>query len=302
MLEVDMATRELRSITGKHAPLDQIAKGLNFSEGPAWNSQTGEFFYTDIVGNAIWKWKEGEGHHVVMKPSRFANGLTFDKVGRLLVAGWGGRTVWRVELDGSHTTLVSRYRGMKLNSPNDIVVRSDGLVYFTDSFGALCNVGMGFEDVQRYMDFAGVFSVTPDGKRLRLVIPNMVYPNGLCFSPDEGLLYVNDSRLGLINVYSVRDDGTVGKGRVFYTAVGNESGIPDGMKCDVEGNVYCTGPGGIHIIAPNGKLLGRLRIPDHTTNIGWGDKGWHSLYITTYHGVYRTRLRTAGIPVGSGFR
>ncbi len=293
-----MVTPGLGRITGRHAPFDQIAKGLNFSEGPAWNWRTGEFFYTDIVGDAIWKWKEGDGHRLVMKPSRFANGMTFDAHGRLVVAGWGGRTVWRMEHDGSHTTLAADFRSQKLNSPNDVVVRSDGLIYFTDSFGALCNVGMGYEDVQRYLDFAGVFSVTPDGGRLRLVIPDMVYPNGLCFSPEEKLLYVNDSRLGLINVYSVRSDGTVGKGRVFYRAVGTETGIPDGMKCDVEGNVYCTGPGGIHVVAPDGKLLGRLRIPDHTTNLAWGDSDWRSLYVTTYHGVYRTRLRAAGVRVG----
>jgi len=292
-----MATPELERLVGKHAPFDQIAQGLRFSEGPAWDRCTGEFYYTDIVGDAIWKWKPGTGHRIVMQPSRYANGLTFDREGRLLVAGWGGRTVWRVEDDGSHTTLAATYEGKKLNSPNDIIVRSDGLIYFTDSFGSLCNVGMGFEDVQRYLDIAGVFSVTPEGKKLTLVIPDVFYPNGLCFSPDEKLLYVNDSRHALINVYPVRRDGTIAKGRLFYQVVGSETGIPDGMKCDVEGNVYCTGPGGIHVITPDGKLLGRLRIPDHTTNLGWGDDDWRSLYITTYHGVYRTRLRVAGVPV-----
>ena len=297
MLEIDMATPQLGRLAGRHAPFDQIARGLNFSEGPAWNRRTGEFFYTDIVGDAIWKWKRGTGHQLVMKPSRFANGLTFDQDGRLLVAGWGGRTVWRMEHDGSMTTLAAEWRGKKLNSPNDIIVRSDGLIYFTDSFGALCNVGMGFEDVQRYLDFAGVFCVTPNGKRLSVAIPDVFYPNGLCFSPDEKLLYVNDSRFGLINVYPVQRDGTIGKGRLFYKAVGPETGIPDGMKCDTEGNVYCTGPGGIHVVRADGKLLGRIRIPDHTTNLGWGGKDWTELFITTYHGVYRTQLKVPGIPV-----
>lgn len=297
MLEVDMSTAELDRLTGKTPPFDQIAHGLQFAEGPAWNRRTAEFFYTDIVGDTIWKWKGGIGHAVVMRPSRYANGLTFDQQGRLLVAGWGGRTVWRMELDGSMRTLASQYGGKKLNSPNDIIVRSDGLIYFTDSFGALSNVGMGFEDVQRYMDIAGVFCVTPDGEELRLVIPDVFYPNGLCFSPDEGAFYVNDSRLGLINVYDVIADGSITNGRLFYKAVGHEPGIPDGMKCDTEGNIYCTGPGGIHVVGPSGKLLGRFRIPDHTTNLGWGGADSRDLYITTYHSVFRTRLRVAGVPV-----
>lgn len=297
MLEIDMATPALKRMVGPHAPFDQIARGLQFSEGPAWDHRTRTFFYTDIVADTISKWKPGVGHEVVMKPSNFANGLTFDQEGRLLVAGWGARTVWRMEHDGSITTLAAHYQGKKLNSPNDVIVRSDGLIYFTDSFGGLSNVGMGFEDVQRYMDFAGVFSIAPDGTKLRIAVRDVFYPNGLCFSPDEKLLYINDSRLGLINVYDMRRDGTVGKGRHFYQMVGTETGIPDGMKCDVDGNVYCTGPGGIHVVAPGGKLLGRLRIPDHTTNLGWGDDDWRSLYITTYHGVYRTRLRVAGVPV-----
>lgn len=295
MLEIDMATPELRRLIGRHPALDQIARNLSFSEGPAWDRRTGDFYYTDIVGDTIWKWKEGVGHEVVMRPSRFANGLTFDPDGRMIVAGWGGRTVWRIEHDGRHTTLAAGYKGRKLNSPNDVVVRSDGLVYFTDSFGGLCNVGMGFEDVQRYLDFSGVYCVGSDGRALRVAVSDVFYPNGLCFSPNEKLLYVNDSRLGIINVYPMRRDGTAGKGRLFYRAVGRETGIPDGMKCDVEGNVYCTGPGGIHVIAPDGKLLGRLRMSDHTTNLGWGGDDWRSLFITTYHGVYRARLRVAGV-------
>ncbi len=297
MLEIDMATPALRRIVGAHAPFDQIAHGLNFSEGPAWDRRTGQFYYTDIVRDSIWKWSPGAGHECVMKPSRYANGLTFDPQGRLLVAGWGGRNVWRMEHDGSMTTLAAEYRGQKLNSPNDIIARSDGLIYFTDSFGALCNVAMGFEDVQRYLDFSGVFSIRPDGSKLAVAIPDVFYPNGLCFSPDEKLLYVNDSRFGLINVYPVRRDGSIGRGWLFYKAVGLETGIPDGMKCDSEGNVYCTGPGGIHVIAPDGRLLGRLRIPDHTTNLGWGGDDWTVLFITTYHGVYRTRLKVPGVAV-----
>jgi gluconolactonase len=205
--------------------------------------------------------------------------------------------VWRVEPDGKVTTLASHYQGKRINSPNDIVVRSDGAIYFTDSPGALYNVGMASEDLQQYLDFQGVFRISPDGAKLDAVITDTVYPNGLAFTPDESVLYVNDTRLGEIRAYDMRPDGSCGPMRLFHKLAGSEPGIADGMKVDREGNVYCTGPGGIHVIAPDGKLLGRIRIPDHCTNIAWGDADWRSLYITTYGSVFRTRVNEPGVPV-----
>ncbi len=295
-----MATPALRRLTGARPPLDQIAHGLRFSEGPVWDARNRQFFYTDIVNDTIWKWQPGIGSSVVMCPTGKANGMTFDHDGRLLVAGWGSRRVWRIEHDGNCKTLCSHYKGQKLNSPNDIVVTAAGSIYFTDSFGGLCNPEMGCEDVQRYLDFAGVFRIDAKTGATTLVVPDMTYPNGLAFSPDEKRLYVNDSRDHLINVYDVRENGSLSGARLFCRMTGAEQGIADGMKVDCEGNVYCTGPGGIHVISPQGKLLGRLRIPDHTTNLAWGDDDWCSLYITTYLGVYRTRLKTPGVPVGAG--
>jgi gluconolactonase len=236
------------------------------------------------------------GQKALIHPSSHANGLTFDREGRLLVAGWSARTIWRVEKDGSFTTIASRYDGKKFNSPNDIVVRSDGRVYWTDSAGGLVIPGMIGEDMQRQLDIQGVFCLEPSGE-VRLTIADSNYPNGLCFSPDEKLLYVNETRLGIIRVFDVNVDGGVGPGRLFHTLAGTEPGVADGMKVDVEGNVYCTGPGGIHIIDKNGKLLGRLRIAGHCTNLAWGDDDWRSLYVTTYHSVFRTRLGIPGVPV-----
>jgi len=262
-----------------------------------WDKRTGQLYWVNIVGNTIWKWKPGVGREVVLPPSGHANGMTFDKEGRLTVAGWCSRTIYRFEHDGTITTIASKYQDKKFNSPNDIVVRSDGSTYWTDSAGGLVIPGMVAQDVQRYLDMMGVFRLTPDGKEVQLVIADCTYPNGLAFSPDEKILYVNDTRLALIRAFDVNPDGSVGPGRIFHKLTGTEDGVADGMKCDVEGNVYCTGPGGVHVIAPDGRLLGRLKIPGHCTNMGFGDDDWKSLYATTFKQVYRTRVKVPGVAV-----
>ncbi len=296
-MDIDRVTPGLERIIDSDPPLDRIAHGLIFSEGPVWDRRRKQLFFVDIIGNTIWKWTPGSGCEIVLKPSDHANGMTFDRQGRLVVAGWCKRTIWRMENDGSIITLASRYQGKKLNTPNDIVVRSDGSIYWTDSTGGLVIPGMVAEDVQRYLDFQGVYRLSPDGQEVRLVIEDCVYPNGLAFSPDESLLYVNDTRLGIVRVFDVRPDGSVGPARLFHKLTGVEPGVADGMKVDVEGNVYCTGPGGVHIIDPKGNLLGRLKIPGHSSNMAWGGDDWRFLYVTTYHSVYRTRTKIPGVAV-----
>ena len=297
-MDIDLVAPELERIVDKNPPLDRIAYGMIFAEGPVWDRRNKQLFWVDIKGNRIWKWKPGVGREIVLEPTGHANGLTFDKEGRLVVAGWCARTIWRMEQDGSIVTLVSHYEGKKLNTPNDIVVRSDGSIYWTDSVTGLIIPGMVAEDTQQYLDFHGVFRLSPDGKQVSLLIDDDVYPNGLAFSPDESLLYVNNSiHRQHIRVFDVRADGTVGPGRLFHKMTGSEPGGCDGMKVDVEGNVYCTGSGGVHVIDPSGRLLGRLRIPEHCTNMAWGDDDWRSLYTTTYHSVYRTRVKIPGVAV-----
>jgi gluconolactonase len=297
-MDVDMAAPGLERIIGTNPVLDRIAHGLTFGEGPVWDRRSKQFFWVDIVGNTIWKWNPGVGREIVLRPSGQANGMTFDQQGRLLVAGWASRKVWRFEPDGSMVTIASHYQGKKLNSPNDIVVRSDGSIYWTDSPGALTIPFYVPEDTQRYLDVQGVYRLSPENGEVTLVIDDFVYPNGLAFSPDESLLYVDDTRLGIIRVFDVRPDGSVGPGRLFHKPAGLEPGVPDGMKVDVEGNLYCTGPGGVHIIDPSGKLLGRIKLPGHhCTNLAWGDDDWRSLYFTTFDSVYRTRLNIPGVAV-----
>ncbi len=294
-IEVDMAAPGAERIVG-HPSMEVIATGILFGEGPVWDARTKQFFFTDICGDTIWKWTPAAGQQVVLKPTKHANGMALDLEGRLVVAGWGGRTVFRIEKDGSITTLASHYEGKKLNSPNDVVVRLDGSIYFTDPPGGLVNVGHVADDLQKYLDFQGVYRISPDGGELRVVVPDVVYPNGLCFSPDESLLYVNCSRERLIRVYEVRPDGGVGNGRLFHKYESPERGVPDGIKVDVEGNVYCTGPGGIYVHDTDGNVLCRLKVPGHPTNFGWGDEDWRSLYVTTLGSALRLRLNIPGVP------
>ena len=295
-METDMATPQFERIVPRTSQLEVIADDLKFGEGPVWDRRTGEFYWVDIIGDTIWKWKRGVGREVVMRPSYKADGMTFDREGRLVVAGWSWRRVWRREHDGSIKTLCAEYKGMPLNSPNDIVVKSDGAIYFTDPSGGLYNVEMQGDDLQRYIDFHGVFRISPAGD-VTLVVEDFVYPNGLAFSPDESLLYINDTRQNLIRVFDVNKDGSVRNGRLFCQLVGPEPGVADGMKVDTEGNVYCTGPAGIHVFAPDGSQLGRIKIPGHSTNLAFGDDDWHGLYVTTYTSVFRVQLGIAGLPV-----
>ena len=296
-IEVDMLAPGAERIVGKSPPLDIIARDIIFGEGPVWDAANKQLFFTDIIGDTIWKWKSRAGLKPILRPSVKANGMALDRENRLVVAGWGGRTVFRFEKDGSRRTLAERWEGKKLNSPNDIVVKSDGSIWFTDPPGGLLNVGMVGDDLQKYLEVQGVFRISPDGRAMTLVAADNVYPNGLCFSPDEKLLYVNCSRERVIRVYDVKPDGSLGQGRLFHGYASPERGVPDGMKCDVEGNVYCTGPGGIYVHDAAGRVLARMKTPGHhLTNIAWGDADWRSLYITMIGSVVRTRLGIAGVP------
>jgi gluconolactonase len=293
----DMATPGLDAIVDREPRIDQIAHGLSFGEGPVWDAHNGRLIWTDIIGDVIWQWTPGVGQAPLISESRHANGLTFDRDQRLIVAGWSARTIWRVEHDGSFVTVASNYQGKKFNSPNDVVVRSDGRIYWTDSAGGLVIPGMVGEDLQRYLDVQGVFSVPSSGGDVSITVDDCTYPNGLCFSPDERVLYVNDSRLGIIRAFDVQPDGGVANGRAFHKLAGKEPGVADGMKVDRDGTLYCTGPGGVHIIDTDGQLIGRIRIPGHATNLAWGEDDWRTLFVTTYEAVFRIRMKQPGMPV-----
>ncbi|MFN0161712.1 MAG: SMP-30/gluconolactonase/LRE family protein [Burkholderiales bacterium] len=292
-MEVDMRAGRGASLFEASMPLEVIGRDILFGEGPAWDRRRRRLLFTDICGDNIQTWDAQEGQRIAHAPSGRANGMCMDREGRLVIAGWGNRTVWRLEADGTRTTLASHWQGMKLNSPNDICMRSDGSIFFTDPQGGLVNVGMVGDDLQKYLDFQGVFRIAPDGV-VHLVTDEFVYPNGICLSPDESLLYVNDTREKLIRVYDLDAGGRVGPARLFHRQTHPDPGIPDGMKCDAEGNLYTTGPGGIWVHAPDGAVLARLKVPGHPGNFCFGDDDNRTLYVVMLGWLTRTRVAIPG--------
>jgi sugar lactone lactonase YvrE len=279
------------TIMGHRAQVEKVAGGFQFTEGPVWDPH-GFLLFSDIPANIIYKWTPGASEAEVYRtPSGHSNGLTLDRAGRLLACEHD-RQVSRTERDGTIGTLADRYRGKRLNSPNDIVVRSDGSIYFTDP-----PYGLPRQEEGKELDFNGVYRLVPDGT-LTLLDDSIVRPNGLAFSPDERTLYVDDSAGMHIRAFDVRPDGTLANGRLFaeLKEAGKE-GVPDGMKVDVRGNVFCTGPGGIWIFSPGGELLGKIETPEVPANLAWGDADLKTLYITARTGLYRVRVQTGGKPL-----
>ena len=293
----DAVSPRFFDIIDKCAQLEKISEGHIFTEGPVWNLRDQSLLYGDIIGDTIWKWQAQSGTSVVRHPSGKVNGLTYDNQGRLLMAGWTSRAIMRLSPEGAISTLVSHYQGVKLNSPNDIVGKSDGAIYFTDPVGGLSYVGMGVNDLQQYLDFGGVYRLNPENGSLLLLTKDIPRCNGLAFSPDESLLYISDTANYDIKVFDVDPEGTLRGGRIFAQLKGQDDGVPDGMKVDREGHVYCTGPGGIWVFDPEGTLLGRIRIPGHASNMAWGEDDWRTLFICARSSLYRIRLHVQGIPV-----
>ncbi|MFC1718368.1 SMP-30/gluconolactonase/LRE family protein [Candidatus Poribacteria bacterium] len=282
-------------IVPEGAQLERLATGFMFTEGPIWDAAKGCLFFSDIPGNKMRKWTPDKGIEVVRDPSGKSNGLTLDKQGRLLACEHANRRVSRTEKDGTIVTIADKYEGKLLNSPNDVVVKSDGSIYFTDPpYGLTVEFG---EPGEKELTFQGVYCLSPDGEILTLLVDDFVAPNGLAFSPDESILYIDDTDRVHIRVFDVNADGTISNGRVFVEVEGDEEGNVDGMKVDSEGNVYVTGPGGISVYDPSGEKLGRIDMPEGTANMAWGDEDWKSLYITASTSLYRIKLGIEGIQV-----
>jgi gluconolactonase len=296
-MPIEQHSPKLERIVAKDQEVEELASGfggdLGPAEGPVWWQEEGYLLFSDISNNRRMKWTPGAGVTLFHEPTNRANGLTRDRQGRLVACEHDARRVTRVESDGSLTVVAYQYRGWRLNRPNDVVVKSDGSIYFTDP--------MTF-NVDSDLDFCGVYRVAPDLGSIHVVVRDFVLPNGLCFSPDESILYVNDSRQRHIRAFDVEPSGllALATGRVFCTMTGERPGNPDGMKVDVEGNVYCTGPGGIWILDKAGTHLGTILTTAPVTNIAWGDATWSMLYITTRHTLARIQLKIPGIPVPRG--
>ena len=297
-MPIEKLAPELDRIVSADQEIEELGTGYGGDQGPAegplWWKDGGYLLFSDIHNNRRMKWAPGEGVTIFKEPTDRANGLTRDLQGRLVAAEHDSRRVTRTEHDGSITVIANSFKGRQLNRPNDVVVKTDGCIYFTDPWT------MQRPQDQWDLDFAGVYRVTPDLGRLTLLISDFVIPNGLAFSPDESVLYINDSRRGHIRAYDLLPTGALalGTGRVFADLTGERPGVPDGMKVDVEGNVYCGGSGGVWVMDPSGKVLGIIvHGKSATTNVAWGDDDWKTLYITSRNELMRIRLNIAGMPV-----
>jgi sugar lactone lactonase YvrE len=280
------------SIVGSAAEVQKLAGGFQFVEGPVWHPD-GYLLFSDIPANTIYRWVPGaSGAEVYRRPSNHSNGLTLDRENRLLACEHD-RRVSRTEPDGTVASIAERYQGRRLNSPNDIVCKSDGSIYFTDP-----PYGLPKQTEGKELDYNGVFRLAPDGT-LTLLDDTFVRPNGLAFSPDEKTLYVDDTAEMHIRAFDVLPDGTLANGRVFVDMrEPGKDGVPDGMKVDVLGNVFCTGPGGIWVLSPEGEAVGRIEVPEVPANLAWGNADGKTLYITARTGLYCVRVKAGGAPAG----
>ncbi|MDO8750706.1 MAG: SMP-30/gluconolactonase/LRE family protein [Dehalococcoidia bacterium] len=298
----------LERIVSLDQDIEWLGSGFNLAEGPLWWKEGGYFLFSDVLNNRRMKWSPRDGVTEFLKPTNYANGLTRDRQGRLIACEHGGNSpadpihrVTRMEPDGTLTVVANNYRGHQLNRPNDVVVKSDGAIYFTDPVTF---------NLESELDFFGVYRVSPDLGTIHLLVRDFVMPNGLAFSPDEKVLYINDSRRRHIRAFDLQamsygiETGLLNpiSDRVFCDLSGERPGIPDGMKVDVEGHVYCGGSGGIWIMDPTGKHLGTIPLPtgQSATNMAWGGDDWKTLFITARETVGRIHMKIAGIPVPRG--
>ncbi len=294
----------LDEIVPLDAKLEKLAGGFQFTEGPVWHPD-GYLLFSDPNANTIYRWSPEGSVSVYRSKSGYtgtdighfrqpgSNGLTLDRDGLLTINEHGNRRVVRLERPGNITVLADRYEGKRLNSPNDLVYRSDGALYFTDPpFG----LPMAFEDPAKELPFSGVYLLR-DG-RLTLLTTDLSGPNGIALSPDEKYLYVDnwDLQRKVLMRYEVNPDGTLASGKVFYDFTAEPEDVAlDGIKVDQRGNIYVSAPRGVWILSPEGKPLGRIEPPEHDANFAWGDPDGRTLYLTASTGLYRIRLNVAGV-------
>ena len=292
---------EFDKIISVDEPIKELASGFGGSlgpaEGPLWWKEGGYLLFTDIHNNRRMKYTPGNGVTVDLEPTNRANGLTRDLQGRLLSCEHDTRRVTRRELDGGLTVLANSFQGRRLNRPNDVVVKSDGAIYFTDPWTGPAAVQPPGENDQI---FAGVYRVSPDLGTLTLLVNDFLTPNGIAFSPDEKVLYINDTARRHIRAFDVAPNGTLLRqtDRVFADLGGSEPGVPDGMKVDIAGNVFCGGAGGLYILGPNGKKLGRIvHGYANTANLAFGADDWKTVYFCTRMSLGSFKVKIAGVPV-----
>lgn len=279
-----------------NAPVKQIATGFDWVEGPVWFGDANCLLFSDIPNNRIMRWIPGEGVSTFRQPSNYANGHTRDRQGRLISCEHGTRRVTRTEHDGSITVIADSFGGKPLNSPNDVVVKSDGTVWFSDPHYGIMTDYEGYRAEQE--NPCVVYRVTPDTGAIEIMVDDMNCPNGLAFSPDETKLYVADTGRMFsddeqhIRVYDCDSDGMLSNGRVFHKI---DQGCSDGFRIDADGNLWSSAADGVHCISPEGERLGRILVPELVSNVCFGGRAKHQLFITATTSVYMITLNRTGI-------
>jgi len=291
-MSVEIRDERFRQVVGSDRQLEQVATGFIFTEGAMWNGKTRELTFSDMPGDIVRKWSAENGVTVFRQPSGKANGHYFDLEGRLVSCEHANSRVIREEHDGSITVLATHYDGVELNSPNDVIVKSDGTIYFSDpTYGRMDVFGLLRE---QELDFQGVYRIDPGSSDLALLASDFLQPNGLTFSLDEKQLFINDTDRGHVRVFDVAADGSISGGDVWAVPKGPGDGGCDGMKIDSKGNLYTTGPGGIFVYTPDATCLGVIQVPEVTANFTWGDDDLKTMYITASTSLYRTQVNVPG--------
>jgi gluconolactonase len=283
---------EMRQLVDSGAELEQVADGFVFTEGPVWDFSRHHLLFSDLAGDAMYRYEPGSGISTYRKPSSFSNGTALDAAGRLVVCEHRSRRVAREEEPGLFVDVATSYAGQPLNAPNDVVVAADGSIVFTDPHYGL-QEGYG-GPAEQILPHRGVYRVPPDDGEPELLVDDLIAPNGLALDPTGRRLLVVDTERSHIRVFGIAEDWTVSGGTVFAEIAGDGPGVPDGMKLDLHGRVFCTGPGGIHVLSPTGTLLGRIRIPVVAANLAWGSAGARTMYVTASDRLYRLHTRTEG--------
>lgn len=285
-------------------PVREIATGCTFTEGPLWHPREKFLLFSDIPGDVRRRWSEDAGVSEVRRPSNKCNGMTYDGERNLIVCEHSTSRLVRENTDGTVDVLASHFEGQELNSPNDVIVAHDGSIYFSDPwYGRMPVFGV---ERERQLGFQGVYRMRRGAVEADLLVPRDLFdmPNGLCFSPDERTLYVNDTVQFNVRAFPVLGDGTLGAARLFAEGLHDDDlpGVPDGMKCDAQGNVWVTAPGGVWVFDCDGMLLGKLVVPQLVANLHWGESDFQTLFLAASTSVYslRTRVRARVEPFMRG--
>jgi gluconolactonase len=292
-MKIETFKNDFIDLIDPNSQIEIIAKDLTFTEGPVWDKANNQLLFSDIPEDRIYAWSMADGLSVFRSPSKFANGLTYDPSGNLVICEHQRRAITRIKKEGMEETLADSFQGMKLNSPNDVISAKDGSILFTDPIYGLRS-GSGGPGKQE-LPFQGVYRLPPMSSELQLITDSFERPNGLVLSKDEKTLFINDTVRQHIRIFEINENWKVSGGQVWVELHDDKfDGRPDGMKLDAKGNLFSTGPGGIWVFDKNAVLLGRIYLPEKTSNLNWGDADQKSLFITSSSTVYRIRCRTSG--------